>query len=131
MKKVLWAMMAGVVALVWVGTVAAIDSVPFRSSPKDGADCVYTEKRKSGGGPRTLLIQCGATAEKEAYECAYTGNPHGCRYYNKNQAAFYDHLAKVAARYKTACSARNLENRKKCSGYVFQRDYVKGGKKKK
>ena len=130
-RRMFESFIAGLVLLVWCGAAWAIDSVPFDDKPKDGAKCVYTEKRKSGGGPRTFLVQCGATDEKGAYECAYTGNPHGCTWYNKNQGKFYEHLSKIAARYKTACSARNLEHRKKCSGYVFKRDYVKGGKKKK
>ena len=130
MKRAMVLIVTGLGLLVWGGSSWAIDNVPFDKAPRDGANCVYTEKRKSGSGPRTLLIQCGATETKTAYECAYKGNPHGCRWYNKNQARFYNDLSKIAARYKTACSARNLEHRKKCSGYVFNRTYVKGGKKK-
>jgi hypothetical protein len=100
---------------------AAMAAQPFPNNPRDGASCTYAEVGGgSGAGPRTLHITCGLNGH--AYTCDYKANPHTCNYYNNgHQAQVYLHLATVAARYATGCTASNLEDRNNCPGVIFQK----------
>lgn len=101
----------------------AFAAVPFPSKPRDDASCTYEEVRPGGGGsgPRIMRIHC-APPGGQAYHCDYRGNPHSCRWYNSHQAEFYRHLATVAGRYATGCTAGNLEDRKHCPGVIMKKE---------
>ncbi|XP_067670267.1 uncharacterized protein [Haliotis asinina] len=78
--------------------------------------CSYAEIKKSnsGSGPRGLrLYSCKNAGGNMNLDCRYYGgNPHGCRYYNKNQSTYYNLLARSAMNNGQPCRKGSISERK-------------------
>merc|ERR1712215_164158 len=64
---------------------------------KNNCKCTGTEDNSRGGkGPRDFIVKCEQSSDTAEFRRrrVFTGNPHGCGKYNKEQQKFYDQLLK-------------------------------------
>ncbi|KAL4221139.1 hypothetical protein ACF0H5_019398 [Mactra antiquata] len=86
--------------------------------------CKWSEQKPKNVGKfaRSLAISCNKNKQNpNPQKCSYRGDPHKCKWYNKNQKAFYQCLVDVMVKDENLCTTSHVNCKNHCKEITFNK----------